>query len=101
MNIGDKVYCIKDRLYNTITNEVVLEKGKYYTVTNIIKDVISITSDVKEWNSSGNMVIFEYEFKKITKIYKNRIYYNFYEYFLSPTELRKLKLQKIANNVQI
>lgn len=98
MNIGDKVVCHTNRIYitnhNTGNIELMHTKNKTYIISKIENDFLFITSDIKD-NNSDKYQTFQYVNEDVS------IYFIFKDYFTPLKELRKLKLQKITNNVQI
>lgn len=84
-HINDKLLCIEN--FDTNAHTLLYKKNKYYTITNI--------SHISHDNSHDK--IFEI-FNKHAPLYfslTNNIY-NIKKYFLSVTEQRKLKLDKIS-----
>lgn len=83
MKEGDKIYCKKSK--KNITNDAVIEKGKYYTIYNIEKDSIIMETE-----------LYLCRFILNNHIYINgNIFYEFEKYFRTEKETRKEKLKKL------
>lgn len=81
MKVGDIVYCKKN--YSNI------KKGERCKIKNIIGDKIFIEYGGSHWYIFDNSIIHNYNSDGSDG------YHYYYEYFLSDSEIRKLKLKKI------
>lgn len=85
MKTGDNVYCVKDYVCNY--PQRIYEKGKNYKINAII-EFDRLDHHTHKANIDNTMF-------SLSKDSNIGFHLNFYEYFITEQELRKLKLQKI------
>lgn len=96
--IGDKVYCIKNRVDNHLiynTKQIIHIKGKFYTITNATETCVAVSSEMRSQYKNTEFRNYKYylSYKLIDSVYNQ-----FSQHFITITELRKQKLLKINEN---
>lgn len=89
MNVGDKVLCIKD--HHLYSCGIVCKKNNFYKILKI-KTSENISDEQDNYittTSEGT--------DKRWSIYNEGAYYNFSDFFINNSEIRRLKLKKLNN----
>lgn len=86
MNIGDKVYCVKN--YTHTYPPRFYKKGEYYEIQHIV--------EFDRLNYHTHKVIIDNILFSLLKNTNLGYNINFYDYFITQKEYRKLKLQKLS-----
>lgn len=91
MKVGDKVYCTQTK-YN-LSSKQVFKKGKYYVISHIEKDNVSIKSEeIDKYGFNNHKFILSNH-----ESLNHHIFYEFDNFFMNKQKERKLKLEKLKN----